>query len=102
MIVIVVLAVSAALGDVLLDPASGRIGAFAPGFAAGAVLVMVTDTMLSEAYDVDQIWERGVRDDRDRDLIDAVGDLRAACDRRQRRVDPGTRVARICEHRTVW
>ena len=44
MIVIVVLAVSAALGDVLLDPASGRIGAFARGFTAGALLVMVTDT----------------------------------------------------------
>jgi ZIP family zinc transporter len=51
-IVILVAAVSAALGYVLLDPASGRTGAFAQGFAAGALLAMITDTMLPEAYDV--------------------------------------------------
>ena len=54
-IVIVVAAVSAALGYVLLDPASGRSGAFAQGFAAGALLAMITDTMLPEAYDVEKI-----------------------------------------------
>jgi ZIP family zinc transporter len=53
-IVIVVAAVSAALGYVLLDPASGRSGAFAQGFAAGALLAMITDTMLPEAYDVER------------------------------------------------
>jgi zinc transporter, ZIP family len=53
-IVIAVAAVSAALGYLLLDPASGRTGAFAQGFAAGALLAMVTDTMLPEAYDVEQ------------------------------------------------
>ena len=42
--------VSAALGYVFLDPASGRNGAFAQGFAAGALLAMITDTMLPEAY----------------------------------------------------
>jgi ZIP family zinc transporter len=52
-IVIVVAAVSAALGYLLLDPASGRTGAFAQGFAAGALLAMITDTMLPEAYDVE-------------------------------------------------
>jgi zinc transporter ZupT len=51
-IVIAVAAVSAALGYLLLDPASGLTGAFAQGFAAGALLAMVTDTMLPEAYDV--------------------------------------------------
>jgi len=54
-IVVVVAAVSAALGYVLLDPASGRSGAFAQGFAAGALLAMITDTMLPEAYDVEKI-----------------------------------------------
>ena len=53
-IVILVAAVSAALGYVLLDPASGRTGAFAQGFAAGALLAMITDTMLPEAYDVER------------------------------------------------
>ena len=55
LIVIAVSAVSAALGYVLLDPASGRTGAFAQGFAAGALLAMITDTMLPESYDVEQI-----------------------------------------------
>ena len=48
-------AVSAALGYLLLDPASGRTGAFAQGFAAGALLAMITDTMLPESYDVEQV-----------------------------------------------
>jgi zinc transporter, ZIP family len=52
-IVIAVAAVSAALGYLLLDPASGRNGAFAQGFAAGALLAMITDTMLPESYDVE-------------------------------------------------
>ena len=55
LIVVAVSAVSAALGYVLLDPASGRTGAFAQGFAAGALLAMITDTMLPESYDVEQI-----------------------------------------------
>jgi ZIP family zinc transporter len=54
-IVIVVSAVSAALGYVLLDPASGRTGSFAQGFAAGALLAMITDTMLPESYDVEKV-----------------------------------------------
>jgi zinc transporter, ZIP family len=55
LVVIAVAAVSAALGYALLDPASGRTGAFAQGFAAGALLAMVTDTMLPEAYEVERI-----------------------------------------------
>jgi zinc transporter, ZIP family len=50
-LVMVVAAISGALGYALLDPASGRTGAFAQGFAAGALLAMVTDTMLPEAYE---------------------------------------------------
>ena len=55
LIVILVSAVSAALGYVLLDPASGHTGALAQGFAAGALLAMITDTMLPEAYDVERV-----------------------------------------------
>jgi ZIP family zinc transporter len=55
LLVVVVSAVSAALGYLLLDPASGRTGAFAQGFAAGALLAMITDTMLPESYDVEKI-----------------------------------------------
>ena len=54
-IVIAVAAVSAALGYLLLYPASGRTGVFAQGFAAGALLAMVTETMLPEAYDVEKL-----------------------------------------------
>jgi ZIP family zinc transporter len=55
LVVIAVSAVSAGLGYALLDPATGRTGAFAQGFAAGALLAMITDTMLPEAYDVERI-----------------------------------------------
>ena len=47
LVVVVVSGVSAALGYQLLgDPSSGHSGAFAQGFAAGALLAMVADTML--------------------------------------------------------
>ena len=55
LLVIVVAAVSAALGYALLDPASGRTGAAAQGFAAGALIAMITDTMLPEAYEVEKV-----------------------------------------------
>ena len=55
LIVMLVAGVSAALGYALLDPASGRTGAFAQGFAAGALLAMITDTMLPEAYAVERV-----------------------------------------------
>ena len=55
LLVIVVSAVSAAAGYALLDPASGHTGALAQGFAAGALLAMITDTMLPEAYDVEAV-----------------------------------------------
>lgn len=46
-------AVAAAAGYVMLDPASGRTGAVVEAFAAGALLAMVTDTMLPESYEVE-------------------------------------------------
>jgi ZIP family zinc transporter len=49
-VVILVAAVSAALGYALLDPAGGRTGALAQGFAAGALLAMVSNTLLPESY----------------------------------------------------
>ena len=56
LIVILVAAVSASLGYAVLDPASGRTGAIAQGFAAGALLAMITDTMLPEAYEIERTW----------------------------------------------
>ena len=55
LIVILVSAVSAAAGYAFLDPASGRTGAIAQGFAAGALLAMVADTMLPQAYAVEKV-----------------------------------------------
>ena len=55
LIVVAVSAVSAALGYALLDPTHGHTGAFAQGFAAGALLAMIADTMLPEAYDVERV-----------------------------------------------
>jgi zinc transporter, ZIP family len=52
--VLIVAGVSAALGYQLLGESSGHSGAFAQGFAAGALLAMVADTMLPEAYEVEQ------------------------------------------------
>jgi ZIP family zinc transporter len=54
-IVIVVSAVSALLGYALLDPTHGHTGAFAQGFAAGALIAMIADTMLPEAYEVENL-----------------------------------------------
>jgi ZIP family zinc transporter len=49
--VIAVSALSAALGWWLLDPASGRTGALVQAFAGGALLAMVSSTLLPEAYE---------------------------------------------------
>jgi ZIP family zinc transporter len=53
-VVVLVSALSAAAGYVLLDSASGSVGpggqAFAQAFAAGALLTMLADTMLPEAF----------------------------------------------------
>jgi ZIP family zinc transporter len=53
--VIVVSALSAAAGFALLDPASGTTGALVQAFAAGALLAMLANTLLPEAYEVEGI-----------------------------------------------
>jgi zinc transporter, ZIP family len=53
--VVLASALSAAAGYQLLDPATGRTGAFAQAFAAGALLAMVTNTLLPEAYAVEGV-----------------------------------------------
>jgi zinc transporter, ZIP family len=53
--VVVVSAVSAAAGYLLLDPASGRTGALVQAFAGGALLAMLADTLLPEAYKVEGV-----------------------------------------------
>ena len=47
--------ISSAAGYVLLDPASGFTGAIVQAFAAGALLAMVTDTLLPESYEVEGV-----------------------------------------------
>jgi ZIP family zinc transporter len=53
--VVVVAALTAAAGYALLDPASGTTGALAQAFAAGALLAMLADTLLPEAYEVEGV-----------------------------------------------
>jgi zinc transporter, ZIP family len=53
--VVVVSALSAAAGYLLLDPASGRTGALVQAFAAGALLAMLADSLLPEAYAVEGV-----------------------------------------------
>ena len=54
-VVVAVSALSAAAGFVLLDPASGRTGALVQAFAGGALLTMLADTLLPEAYKVEGV-----------------------------------------------
>lgn len=51
--VIVVSGVAAVAGYALLDPAHDRTGALVQAFAAGAVLAMLSNTLLPEAYEVE-------------------------------------------------
>ncbi|HEV2869827.1 MAG TPA: ZIP family zinc transporter [Actinomycetota bacterium] len=53
--VVLVSALAAAAGYALLDPASGRTGALVQAFAAGALLAMLADTLLPEAYAVEGV-----------------------------------------------
>ena len=48
--------IAAALGYVLLDPAGGRTGALVQAFAGCALLAMVADTLLPQAYAVEGVW----------------------------------------------
>jgi zinc transporter, ZIP family len=54
-LVVLVSAISAAAGWLLLDPHSGRTGALVQSFAAGALLAMLADTLLPEAYEVEGV-----------------------------------------------
>lgn len=59
-VVVIASALSAAAGYVLLDPVSGKFGpagqALAQAFAAGALLTMLCDTMLPEAFEETRDW----------------------------------------------
>jgi zinc transporter, ZIP family len=54
-VVVLVSAVSSAAGYALLDPASSRTGALVQAFAGGALLAMLADTLLPEAYEVEGV-----------------------------------------------
>jgi zinc transporter, ZIP family len=53
--VVVVSALSAAAGYLLLDPASRSTAALVQAFAAGALLAMLADTLLPQAYAVEGV-----------------------------------------------
>ena len=54
--VMLVSALAAAAGYAMLDPASGRTGALVEAFAGGALLAMLADTLLPEAYAVEGVF----------------------------------------------
>jgi zinc transporter, ZIP family len=54
--VVVVSAISAAAGYAFLDRRGGYTGSAAQAFAAGALLAMLANTMLPEAYAVEGVW----------------------------------------------
>jgi ZIP family zinc transporter len=56
LLVMAVSAISAAAGYAVLDPSSGRTGALVQAFAAGALLAMVADTLLPEAFEVEGVF----------------------------------------------
>jgi zinc transporter, ZIP family len=53
--VVLVSALSAAAGYALLDPASGQTGALVQAYAGGALLAMLANTLLPEAYVVEGV-----------------------------------------------
>lgn len=57
--VAVVSGASSAAGYALLQGDSARIGGLAQAFAAGALLTMIADTMLPEAYAIEREWTGG-------------------------------------------
>jgi ZIP family zinc transporter len=54
-VVVLVSAVAAAAGYVTLDPASGRTGALVEAFAGGALLAMLANSLLPEAFAVEGV-----------------------------------------------
>lgn len=59
-VVVLVSAASAALGHQVMGGDDGTLGAVAQTFAAGALLAMVADTMMPEAYEVERWWTGGL------------------------------------------
>jgi ZIP family zinc transporter len=55
-VVVLVSALASAAGYVMLDPASGRTGALVEAFAGGALLAMLANSLLPEAYDVEGVF----------------------------------------------
>jgi zinc transporter, ZIP family len=56
LVVMIVSALSAVAGYFLLDPTTGSTGALVQAFAAGALLTMIADTLLPEAYEVEGVF----------------------------------------------
>jgi ZIP family zinc transporter len=56
LIVVLASAISAAVGYAVLDPEHPQAGALVEAFAAGALLAMVADTLLPEAFDVEGLY----------------------------------------------
>jgi ZIP family zinc transporter len=54
-VVVLVSALAAAAGYAMLDPASGRTGALVEAFAGGALLAMLANSLLPEAYAVEGV-----------------------------------------------
>jgi len=55
-VVVLVSALASAAGYVTLDPASNRTGALVEAFAGGALLAMLANSLLPEAYDVEGVF----------------------------------------------
>ena len=55
-LVVIAASAVAALGYLLLDPGGDHNGALAEAFAAGALLAMVADTLLPEAFEVEGVF----------------------------------------------
>jgi zinc transporter, ZIP family len=54
-VVVLVSAVASAAGYAMLDPASGRTGALVEAFAGGALLAMLANSLLPEAFAVEGV-----------------------------------------------
>jgi zinc transporter, ZIP family len=55
-VVVLVSALASAAGYAMLDPASGGTGALVEAFAGGALLAMLANSLLPEAYDVEGVF----------------------------------------------
>jgi zinc transporter, ZIP family len=54
-VVVLVSALAAAAGYAMLDPASGRTGALVEAFAGGALLAMLANSLLPQAFAVEGV-----------------------------------------------